>query len=256
MDNFSLIQILLGLISLLALFLEGGYRIGRWRHVRTPGEKDQVVGAMVGSILGLLAFMLAFTFSLAASRFEARRGVVLEEANAVGTTYLRARLLGEPEKSEITKILAEYVDVRLKGVLTKDLTGLISESEKLHEALWQQTIALSKKGSDSIITGLFINSLNELIDLHAKRLLVGVRSRIPLVIWVGLFSLAALGMAAMGYQAGLSATKRSPAMIILILAFAGVMFLIADLDRGQEGFLKVSQEALIDVQNAIKNTPP
>src|SRR5438477_2003363 len=76
--------------------LEGGYRLGRWRHARSEDEKDAPVGAMVAAILGLLAFMLAFTFSLAALRFDARRETVLEEANAIGTTYLRAKLLPEP----------------------------------------------------------------------------------------------------------------------------------------------------------------
>jgi hypothetical protein len=75
------------------LALEGGYRLGRWRHARTKDEKETPVGTMVGSVLALFAFLLAFTFGMAASCFEARRQAVLEESNAIGTTYLRARLL-------------------------------------------------------------------------------------------------------------------------------------------------------------------
>ena len=71
--------------------VEGGYRFGKWRHAHAAKEKETPVNAMVASILGLLAFLLAFTFSLAASRFDARRQVVLAEANAIGTTYLRTR---------------------------------------------------------------------------------------------------------------------------------------------------------------------
>jgi hypothetical protein len=104
------------------------------------------------------------------------------------------------------------------------------------------------------MTSLFIQSLNEMIDLHAKRVQVAARSRIPLSIWVGLFTLALLGMAAVGYQSGLAATRRSPAMLGLVLAFAGVLYLIADLDRGQEGFLVVSQQALIDVQKSMQES--
>jgi hypothetical protein len=105
------------------------------------------------------------------------------------------------------------------------------------------------------MTGLFIQSLNEVIYLHAKRLLVGVRSRIPMSIWVGLFALALIGMASMGYQAGLSGTRRSPAMFFLALAFAGVLFLIVDLDRAQEGLLRVSQQAMTDLQRTMQTTP-
>src|SRR6478735_3328306 len=99
------------------LALEGGYRLGRWRHARAEGEKEAPVGAMVGSILALFAFMLAFTFGLAASRFEARRQVVVAEANSIGTTYLRAQLLrNEQQRNESARLLREYVDVRVGGV--------------------------------------------------------------------------------------------------------------------------------------------
>ncbi len=240
--------------ALAIVALEAGYRLGNWRHRHTAEEKDVPVGAMVGSILGLLAFMLAFTFSTAAARFETRRQAVLEEANAIGTTYLRARFLPEPQRSEAARLLREYVDVRVHGIQKdKDkVAQAIVRSEKLHEQLWSVATAAAEQDSGSILTGLYAQSLNEVIDLHAKRVLVGTRSRIPLGIWCGLFSLAVIGMAAMGYQAGLSATRRSPAMLLLVLAFAGVLYLIADLDRGLEGFLTVSQEAMVDLQRTMQ----
>jgi hypothetical protein len=231
--------------------LESGYRLGRWRHVVTADEKEAPVGAMVAAILGLVAFMLAFTFGLAASRFDAKRQTVLEEANAIGTTYLRSRLLPEPQKSEAAKLLRNYVDVRVRGVQEGNLAEAIAQSEKLQESIWQLAVATAEKDRGSIMTGLFIQSLNETIDVHAKRLLAGVRSRIPLTIWIGLFSLSVLGIAAMGYQAGLSVTRRSPAMFALVVAFAGVLFLIVDLDRGWEGFLTVDQTAMTDLQRSI-----
>jgi hypothetical protein len=236
--------------------LECGYRLGRWRHAHHPEEKDAPVGAMVGAIIGLLAFMLAFTFSLAAARFEARRQVVLEEANAVGTTYLRCRLLPEPQRGEAARLLREYVDVRIRGVQTGHIAEAIAQSESLHAQLWNEAMAAAEKSSGSIMTGLFIQSLNEVIDLHAKRILVGMRSRIPLSIWCGLLMLALVGMGSMGYQAGLSATRRSPAMLLLILAFGGVLLLIVDLDRSQEGFLRVSQEAMTDLQKSMQSASP
>jgi len=199
--------------------LEGGYRLGKWRHAHSVEEKDAPVGAMVGSVLGLLALMLAFAFSLAATRFDARRQVVLDEANVIGTTYLRTRLLPEPQRSEIAKLLREYVDVRLRAVEERKIAEGIARSEELHEELWSRATAAAEKNPGSIMTGLFIQSLNEVIDLHAKRVLVGLRSRIPFSIWVTLFALALFGMASMGYQAGLSATRRSPAELLLAVNF-------------------------------------
>lgn len=233
------------------LALEGGYRLGKWRHVHVAEEKETPVGAMVGAILGLLAFMLAFTFSLAASRFDARRQVVLEEANAIGTTYLRTRLLPQPQRDEIATLLREYVDVRIRGVHEGRLAEAVARSEELQGQIWSQAVQAAEKSPGSIMTGLFVQSLNEMIDLHAKRILVGIRSRIPMSIWVVLLALALLGMTAVGYQAGLSMTRRSPAMLAMIVAFAAVLFLIADLDRGREGFLQVSQQALIDLQESM-----
>jgi hypothetical protein len=237
---------------LLMLAVEAGYRVGRWRHAHVADEKEAPVGAMVAAILGLLAFLLAFTFSLAASRFEARRQVVLDEANAIGTTWLRARFLPEPQRSEAEKLLREYVDTRLRGVQPGQLAEAIARSEQLHTQLWSQATAAAEKNPGSIMTGLFVQSLNDVIDLHAARVLVGVRSRIPISIWAGLLAIAIVGMASVGYQAGLSATRRSPAMLLLVLAFVGVLFLIADLDRGQEGFLRVSQAAMTDLQKTIE----
>jgi hypothetical protein len=195
--------------------------------------------------------MLAFTFGLAAQRFDLKRQVVLDEANAIGTTYLRTRMLPEPQKTEAARLLREYVDLRVEAVRRGDLSEASAKSEELQESIWQQAVVAADKDRDSVITGLFVQSLNQMIDLHATRLQADHRSRIPLVIWIVLFSLSALGVGAMGYQAGLSATRRSPAMMALVIAFAGVLFLIVDLDRAREGFLTVDQTAMTDLQRSM-----
>jgi hypothetical protein len=237
------------------LALEGGYRLGRWRNARAADEKEVPVGAMVGSVLALFAFLLAFTFGMAANRFEARRQAVLDEANAIGTTYLRTRLLPHPQQGESARLLREYVDVRVRGVQEGKVEEVIKQSEEIHERLWAHATKAAEVQSGPI-TGLYIQSLNQVIDMHAVRVQVGTRSRIPAMIWLGLFSLAVLSMLCVGYQSGISVTRRSPAMAGLVLAFSGVMFLIADLDRSREGFLTVSQQALIDLQSSMKADKP
>jgi hypothetical protein len=230
--------------------VEGGYRLGRWRHARSDEEKDAPVGAIVAAILGLLAFLLAFTFGLAATRFDERRQAVLEEANAIGTAYLRTRLLPEPQRGESARLLREYVDVRLRGTEPGRLAEAVARSGELHALLWAEAVTAAER-QPGPITGLYIQSLNETIDLHARRVQVGLRNRVPVSIWAGLLSIALLAMASVGYHSGLSATRRSPAMVGLVLAFAGVLFLIADLDRGHEGLLTVSQQAMIDVRQSM-----
>ena len=208
------------------------------------------MGAIVAAGLGLLAFLLAFTFGMAASRFDTRRGLVLDEANAIGTTYLRAALLPEPHRTEIRTLLRDYVDLRLEAVQPGMTVPARERSEELQSRLWAQAVVVAEK-QPTPITGLFIQSLNEVIDLHAKRVTMGLRNRIPLTIWVALYSTAILAMAGVGYYSGLSSTTRSLATLALAIAFSGILCLIADLDRPQEGLLKVSQQAMVDLRKSL-----
>jgi hypothetical protein len=104
------------------------------------------------------------------------------------------------------------------------------------------------------MVAIYMQSLNELIDMHAKRVLFGLRSRIPPVLWFTLFTLSVLSMALVGYQSGLSGATRSPVMLVLAVAFAMVILMIADLDRGQEGMLQVSQQAIRDVLASMERS--
>lgn len=254
LDHIPLWFFFLVVIVLSIMTVEFGYRYGRWRLARKSKEQETPVAAMVASILGLLAFMLAFTFSMAATRFDARRQVVLEEANSIGTTYLRSQLLPEPQRTEIAERLREYTALRVQTLNVGIIKDLMKQSDELLKQIWSQALMVADKDPKSITTGLFLQSLNETIDIHSKRVFIGLRNRVPLSIWIVLFSLTVLGMMSIGYQAGLSGTHRSPEMLIMTLSFTLVLYLIIDLDRGQEGFLKVSQQAMIDVLNSMQNT--
>jgi uncharacterized membrane protein len=96
-----------------------------------------------------------------------------------------------------------------------------------------------------------VQSLNEVIDVHAKRLLAGVRSRVPAVIWIVLYLLVLIAMLMMGYHSGLLNSRRSIAVVALIVGFSSVLFLIADLDRPVQGTLQVSQQAMIDLRRSM-----
>lgn len=240
-------------VAIVCLAVEAGYQIGNYRRVHSP-EKEAPVGAMVGAMLGLLAFILAFTFGLAGSRFDERRHTVLDEGNAIGTAYLRAGLLPEPQRTEARRLLREYVNVRLDGVLQNKVEQAMNESTSLHEQMWSQAEAVAQHDPKSIVAGLFIQSLNEVIDLHSTRVMVGLRSRIPAVIWATLFFVAGLAMATVGFQEGLAGTRRSLASLAVVVTFSAVLFLIVDLDRPTEGLLRVSQQTLHDLKASMNDT--
>jgi hypothetical protein len=250
LDPFPLWALFPLTVLIALLSVELGYRVARYRKSRSDEEPEAPVGGMVGATLGLFAFMLAFTFGLAGSRFEDRRQILLSESNAIGTTYLRAAMLPDPMRAEIRSRLREYVDVRLEGVQPEKLAQSISKAEELHELLWSQAVAATEKDR-SAVTALFVNSLNEVIDLHAQRLMAGLRSRIPAAIWIVLYLLAILSMAAVGYHEGLSGKRRSLAVATLVLGFSAVLFLIADLDRPGQGSLQVSQQSMIDLKKSM-----
>jgi len=250
LDLLPLWGLLLTIIVLVLAAIEGGYRLGSYRHRQAGREQEAPVGAMVGATLGLLAFMLAFTFGMAASRFDTRKQLVLDEANAIGTTYLRAAMLPD-RRDEIRALLRSYVDARLEAVRPGQVAQEILRSEEIQGQLWAAATAVGLQHGESIVVGLFVQSLNEVIDIHAKRVTAGLRNRIPGAIWAALLTIATLSLAAMGYHAGLVGTVRSVTILVVAVSFSAVIGLIADLDRPQEGTLTVSQQALIDVRRSM-----
>lgn len=230
--------------------------MGKRRRQQSKEEKDTPVGGMVGATLGLFAFLLAFTFGFAANRFEARQQMALEDANAIRTAYLRAELLSEPHRKIILKLLREDVDVRLEAVRSGKLEPAIRRVKELHALLWEQAAAIGREKRDANFVGPFIQSLTEVINIHSKRALIAQRGRIPGTIWVALYVVGVIALGVMGYYSGLTGTSRSLALLAVAIAFSAVIWLIANLDRPQEGSLKVSQQPMIDVQNMMSEQKP
>jgi hypothetical protein len=215
-------------------------------------EDRSPIGSIVAATLGLLAFLLAFTFGIAVSKFDERRMLVLEEANAIGTTYLRAGYLPQPHRDEIKNALKEYVRTRIEAMDSENVARGIKKSEELQTQLWAHAIVIAEQYPNSIVAGLFIQSLNDVIDLHAKRVNVGMHIRIPAIIWIVLYFVTVLAIGTVGYQIGLVHSRYMGITLPVILMFSSVIVLIADLDRPQEGFIKISQQSLIDLQEKIK----
>jgi len=238
------------------LSFEGGFWVGRRRGRQSEQEQEIVVRGLVGGMLGLEAFMLAFTFGAAASHFDSRRQALLDEANAIRTAYLRADLLPEPHRAEIRDLLREYVDVRLEGVRSGKIEQAIARSEELHKQLWLQATASRDKASTPAFAVQFIQSLNEIITMHTRRVTAGLEFRIPNIIWIVLYAITALAAASIGYHSGLTGRNRPLVALGIILAFSAVIYLIVDLDRPGQGFLQVSQRAMVDLQRNMSATNP
>jgi hypothetical protein len=235
-----------------AIMSESGYRLGHWWQERTPDEREGPTNMIVGSLLALMAFLLAISMGMASDRFDTRRGLVLAEANSIGTTYLRAGYLPEPASSEIRALLSEYIPLRIiDGSDLADVQARMGKSVELHARLWSIAEELARAAPESDVLALFIDSLNETIDLHETRVVAGIYARVPETILLLLLCGSILTVGMMGYSAGLT-RRRSPVTSFVMIAVLGaVITLVVDLDRPRDGFLKVNQKPLIELQEQV-----
>lgn len=249
------ITVFFAIIATLMLgFFEIGYRLGGRAQPHRDEDAPASLGPMVGGLLGMLGFVLALTFSMAASQHNQRKQSVIEDANTIGTAYLRTDLLDEPTAVASRALLREYVDIRLRVVAGDDLDAGLRRTAEIQQQIWRQTVAAAKANPNTN-TALMVQAINDVIDMHEKRLAAGLRDRIPGSVWVALIAITLLTMATMGIQAGLTGNRRLPAVLPLSLAFAVLVTLVIDLNRPQNGTIKVGQEAMINVQQGMRDTP-
>jgi membrane protein YdbS with pleckstrin-like domain len=255
LDSLPIAGVFLAFFIVALVAYEICFRIGRWRQEVTPDEKEGPTGVLVGSLLGLMAFLLAITTGMASDRFDARRGLVLTEANAIGTTFLRAGYLPEPAMTQSRRLLVEYVPLRTLD--SNDLATLrvkLARSVEIHSALWSIAEELARKTPESDVLALYIESLNETIDVHETRLVAGVYGRVPETVVLLLFVGSVLTLGMVGYGAGLHRIRGPFTAAAMIAVVGAVITLVVDLDRPRDGFLKVDQQPLIDLQQQI--SPP
>ncbi|WKZ18135.1 MAG: hypothetical protein QY310_11930 [Candidatus Jettenia sp. CY-1] len=250
---FYSINLLVLFVCMVAFFLlafEGSFRFGHLIRTKVDETAKSWISTIDAAILGILALLLGFTFSMSLSRFDLRKQLVIEEANAIGTTYLRAQLLPEPYMTEISDLLHHYVDVRLEGTQPGKLHDAIIKSEQLQNQLWLRAVDISKKASSSMIIVLFLNSLNEMIDLHAKRL-AAFENRVPQTVLILLFICGTITVLVTGYGCGLGSRRNFVPAAMMSLILAMIILVIMDLDRPQHGFIRVSQQSLIRLQQSL-----
>lgn len=230
----------------------GGIRLGASRSKHVEGDPEGPIGSVVGAMLGLLAFMLAFTFGISASRFEARKQLLLDDVNALQTAVRRCELLSEPHRSESRELLRQYVQIRAHlADRAVDIPDALSRSETLQDQLWSVATALARADMNSDIGALFVESLNEVFRLNTSRIVVALQYRIPGTIWLGLYLVTAVSMMAVGYQFGLSGRSSLLINLGLAISFSAVVWLTSSLDRSTEGSLRVSQQPMIDLEQRL-----
>ena len=234
---------------------EVAWRVGRRRGTTRAGHVSVEPASALLAILGLL---LAFSVSMAVDRFDARKQLVIDEANAIGTAELRGHLLPEAARARSHALFDAYLDRRVRwGEEANDETTqrrLAREAMDYQNQLWQVAVEVGASTPTPVLA-LYESALNQMIDVAAARAHVRA-NRIPETV---LLLVATTALLANGLFAGVLGRNRKKNRLDLhMLAFATwlVLALIVDLDRPRRGWVQVSQEPLIRLQEAWRGTPP
>jgi hypothetical protein len=235
----------LGLLlgTALAVVLDLGRRVAiRYQIEQAPQRKEQM-GTIRDGLFILVSLLLGFTLTLAASRFAERRSLLVEEAISIGTTYLRASTLPQPYRDHSKQLLREYVDTRLEldnlSVNASRFNEAVSRAKRLQQDLWLDAAAVAEKDRTAV-TAVYVNSLNETIDLHEKRV-AAFENRVPQPIWLLIISVSVIAV----FTRGSTLTSRFWLTLVLLpITIAIVVSLIADLDSPSRGLLRLDQRAL------------
>jgi len=249
-----LLFVLFCIITLLCYEL--AFRFGRWWQAREPGEQEGPADTLIGALLALMAFLLAVTMSMAADRFDTRRGLVLEEANAIGTVYLQADYLPEPQAEQLKALLREYLPLRIATGDRAQVLANLERSVELHGRMWSLADEVISSGYNPDVMSSFGESLTDLVRLNETRVTAGLYARVPeTVLWLLLIG-SALSLAMVGYSAGMRGKRTILSAVVLTVALGIVLMLVIDLDRPQDGVITVSQQPLLDVQSWVMHAAP
>jgi hypothetical protein len=237
------------------VLIAGAAEFGTWTGLRRYEARgnNSDINTLASSALGLLALLIAFSFSMALSRYETRRDLVLKEANAIGSTANFALMLPPSEQGAILNMLREYATVRMALSGPHDSSSMkrdVARSLDLQARLWRQATAAAAAEPQSLPVYSFVSSLNEMNNVHESRL-TALRNQVPVVVVLMLVGSAMVAMGFTGYNAGVSGARRHIADLIMSVMIATLIVLVMDLDRPYRGLIRVSEQALVDVAKSL-----
>jgi hypothetical protein len=255
-------QVLVGGLFAAVLFfgmlalLEAGWRWGKRRLAQDPEGAKEGVGTVDAAVFGLLGLLIAFTFSGAATRFDGRRALIVEEANDIGTAWLRLDLLPAGPRAELRDLFRQYVDSRLEAYRKlpdqKAAFDALARSNAVQGQIWSRAVAAVQEGGSPSAPMLLLPALNSMFDIAATRT-AATKTHPPTVIFVMLavVSLTSALLAGLGMAGG---KKRS---VIHRFGFAaitaGAVFVIFDLEFPRLGFIRVNafDQVLVELRRSM-----
>jgi hypothetical protein len=248
------LALLLGAITIFVVALEVGYRLGVRRQARTDEPDKTHANALHGAVLGLLALLLGFTFAMAVSRYETRKTLMVDQANAIGTAALRGSLLQEPYAARTASLFRDYVDSRLQynAAGRDDAKVNVAEERaaRIEKDLWDISRTLLTEDPRSQPASLYTQALNEVFDIREERRFA-LDDRVPGAVTVMLFVVSMTAMGLIAYSCGLNGRRRPLANLTFACLIALVLTIILDIDAPRVGFVTVSPESLLRLEKSL-----
>lgn len=255
MTNLTMIAVAAAMLAGIPLFIEVGRRLGTRRH-REGASEIPGKGAMSGAVFGLLGLLVAFTFSGAAERFDARRQLIIQETNAIGTAWLRLELLPSETQPALRDQFRRYLDLRIAVYqLLPDLDAAMKElaqANALQGDIWSSAVAATRASGNPAVTNLVMPALNEMIDITTTRTVVA-QMHPPRLIYAMLYLLLLITATLIGHDQ----TSKSERPWLHTLAYSVVMavaiFVILNLEYPRLGFigLDAADQGLVDLRNTM-----
>jgi hypothetical protein len=224
---------------------------------RIGAAAKEQTGLLQGAVLGLMGLLAAFCLAMAVTRFDLRRQIIIEEANAIGTCSLRTSLLPHPHGDQAARLLRRYLDERIKFSVMLNRGAAMQESLQnarvLQAELWQEAVAANEV-LPTVATGLFVESVNAVIDIEATRMR-SVEDHVPVAIIVLLVLSAVVSATLIGVVSGHTG-ERNPLVTLAVLAlFSLVILIIIDLDRPRVGLIRLSHQSLLELRDSLGAAP-
>lgn len=245
----------LGLFCGLLVCIEAGYRLGRW--ARAHDKADSAFSVVGGALLGLLGLILGFSFAGAQSRMDARRQLIVQEANAIGTAYLRLDLLLPADQTKLRPLMQQYTDARIEVHANKhdnqkeDPATL--KSADLQKQIWTAAVSACETKKDPPTTSLLLPALNEMIDLTTTQS-IARQTHLPLAALLLLIILAMLSGLLVGHAMS-GMTSRNPILsITYALAITLTVYVILDLELPRLGLIRIDfvEDAMKELREGMK----
>ena len=258
MANFLTVVLLLcGVLFLgMLLAMEVGRRMGARRLVTDPGGARAGTGAVEGAVFALLGLLLAFTFSGAASRFDDRRHLVTEEANAIGTAWLRIDVLPAHAQPPLRHLFREYVDSRLatyRNVADVDATRAeLVRDQELQREIWTQAVNAARDSGSQPAHMLLLPALNDMIDITTTRAMA-TQIHPPPIIFIMLSVLALAGATLVGYGMAEARTRNWLHSVGFAAVMAVAIYVILDIEYPRLGLIRVDavDQVLMELRRSM-----